>query len=224
MVLRKFMGIFAVTLIVCGASLATAGIPDLEESEATMATAGGPYDGMPVTLFCIPDGGGRTFDRAFLKGGDPITGLARTVDATITLTLEDGGGFAIPDYPAEDMWLQWTDESTMFICVGGTMADRDTDDAGQTEWQDAMFLGGQSEVLVQVLINGVALTSGGGFPLHINSADIDYSGDVKLADVGPFAADYIAATAPYRSDFSSDDDMNLADVGLMAQGVGAECP
>jgi hypothetical protein len=219
------MGIFAVTLIVCGASLATAGIPDLEESEAVMAElAGGPYEGATLSLFCVPDGGGKDFTECFVKGGDTVTGLPVIVDATITLTLEDGGGFPVADYPAEDMWLQWTDETTMFICVGGTLADGDTDDAGQTEWQDAMFLGGQSEVLAQIIINGEALTSGGGFPLHVNSADIDYSGDVKLADVGPFAADYIAPVAPYRSDFSSDNDMNLADVGLMAQGVGAACP
>ena len=89
------MGIFAVTLIVCGASFATAGIPDLEESTAAAATSG------TLSLFCLPNGAGSAFADAYVKGGSG--GATVAADATITLTLRDGGGFVIANFPAEDL-------------------------------------------------------------------------------------------------------------------------
>lgn len=216
MVLRKLMGIFAVTLIVCGASFATAGIPDLEESEAAAATTG------TLSLFCLPNGGGSVFSDAYVKGGSGGSTVA--ADATITLTLRDGGGIAISDYPAEDMWLQWVDGATMVVCTGGTIADFNTNELGVTSWNAGLNLGGYSESLVQVMINGDALTSAAGIALAVNSADVNFSGVVDLADVGTFASDYANPTVQYRSDFANDGVMNVADVGKMALGVGAACP
>jgi hypothetical protein len=210
------MGIFAVTLIVCGASFATAGIPDLEESTASAATGG------TLSLFCLPNGGGSVFADAYVKGGSG--GATVGADATITLTLRDGGTFVIADFPAEDLWLQWTDQSTMIVCSGGTIADFNTDAAGQTTWAAGLRLGGYAEVLAQVRVNGDALTSSAGIPLHVNSADVNFSGAVDLADVGTFATDYANPTVQYRSDFANDGVMNVADVGKMALGVGASCP
>jgi hypothetical protein len=215
MVLRKFMGIFAVTLLVCGASIATAGIPDLFESEAAAATGG------TLSLFCLPNGGGSAFADAYVKDAATVT----NADATITLTLRDGGGVAIDNFPREDLWLQWIDESKMHVCSGGTIANANTDAAGVTVWANALVLGGYSETLVQVMVNGDALTSSAGIALSANSADLNFSGKVDLADVGIFAADFIAPVKPYRSDFASGGGaLNVADVGKMALGVGAECP
>ena len=209
------MGILTVTLIVCGASIATAGIPDLFESEAAAATGG------TLSLFCLPNGGGNAFADAYVKDAATVT----VADATITLTLRDGGGVAIDNFPAEDMWLQWLSESTMHVCSGGTISDGDTGPDGVTEWANALVLGGYAETLVQVMISGDALTSSLGIPLSANSADLNFSGKVDLADVGIFAADFIAPVKTYRSDFASGGgDLNVADVGKMALGVGAECP
>ena len=209
------MGIFAVTLIVCGASFATAGIPDLIESTASAATGG------TLSLFCLPTGGGSAFAEAYVKDG---TGSATIgADATITLTLRDGGGFVIPNFPGEDLWLQWTSETTLHVCPGGTSADFNTDVDGVTTWETGLGLGGNAEVLVQVRVNGDALI-GSDIALHVNSADINFDGFVNIADVGAFAGDFVISPAPYRSDFASDTVMNVADVGKMALGVGASCP
>lgn len=210
------MGIFAVTLIVCGASIATAGIPDLEESTATAATTG------TLSLFCLPNGGGSVFADAYVKGGSG--GATVGADATITLTLRDGGTFPVEDFPAEDLWLQWVDQSTMIVCSGGTIADANTDAAGQTEWAAGLRLGGNAEVLAQVRVNGDALTSAAGIALHVNSADVNFDGVVNLADVGAFSGDFANPSVQYRSDFANDQVMNVADVGKMALGVGASCP
>jgi len=216
MVLRKLMGIFAVTLIVCGASAAFAGVVDLENSTASAATGG------TLSLFCLPNGAGSAFADAYVKGG--AGGSTVAADATITLTLRDGGGFIISDFPAEDLWLQWTDESTLIVCTGGTIADGNTDEFGQTQWVNGLNLGGSAEVLVQVRVNGDALTSDAGIALHVNSADINADGVVNLADVGLFSSDYANPSVQYRSDFANDGVMNVADVGKMASGVGAACP
>ena len=210
------MGIFAVTLIVCGASLATAGIPDLEESTASAATGG------TLSLFCLPNGAGSAFADAYVKGGSG--GATVAADATITLTLRDGGTFVIADFPAEDLWLQWVAETTLIVCSGGTVADNDTDEFGVTTWEDGINVGGFVEALVQVRVNGDALTSSAGVALHVNSADVNFDGVVNLADVGTFSSDFANPVVQYRSDFANDQVMNVADVGKMALGVGAGCP
>lgn len=210
------MGIFAVTLIVCGASLATAGIPDLEESTASAATGG------TLSLFCLPNGAGSAFADAYVKGGSG--GATVAADATITLTLRDGGSFVIADFPAEDLWLQWVDEATLNVCSGGTIADANTDEFGVTTWENGVNLGGYAEALVQVRVNGDALTSSAGVALHVNSADVNFDGVVNLADVGTFSSDFANPVVQYRSDFANDGIMNVADVGKMALGVGAGCP
>ena len=175
-----------------------------------------------MSLFCLPNGAGSAFADAYVKGGSG--GATVAADATITLTLRDGGGFVIANFPAEDLWLQWTDESTLIVCTGGTIADGNTDEFGVTDWEDGLAVGGFAEVLVQVRVNGDALTSDAGIALHVNSADVNFDGTVNLADVGTFSSDYSNPVVGYRSDFANDGVMNVADVGKMALGVGAACP
>ena len=50
MVLRKFMGIFTITLIVCSASLAMAGIPDASMCSSTRVDLGG----VKAIVFIVP--------------------------------------------------------------------------------------------------------------------------------------------------------------------------
>lgn len=214
------MGIFVCTLIVGAASLAMAGIPDLEESTAAAATGG------TLSLFNLPNAGGDDFTNAYIYDG--VGGVPTIVNGTVTLNLRDGGGAAIANFPAEDMIIMPVDVSTMIICAGGTIADADTDEFGVTEWQNPMNVGGYHMGLIQVLISGDALTSAAGIPFYMNSADIDFNGTVNLQDVGLFAADFLifanTGVAAYKSDFVSDDALNVADVGKLAVGVGASCP
>jgi len=189
----------------------------VDEHMAVMATPG-----VTLSLFCVPDGSGDPFEDAYVLGGSG--GWPVAADATITLTMRDHAYDPIPYYPAEDIWLQWTDESTLFVCDGGTIPDSDTDVGGVTRWQSALRLGGHAEVLVQVRVNGIPLTHSAGFPLYVNSPDINADGKVDLIDAGLFSRDFANPAVPYRSDFVSDGVMNVADLGKMVRGVGTACP
>ncbi len=209
MVLRKIMGIFAITLLVGAASFATAGVPDLNESSAATAYVGPG----PAVLFNIPNGGGSAFTAA-----RDLTGV---VDATVTLTLMDGTPAVIADFPAEDMWLESADGGLAF-CTGGTTADLNTDVNGETQWVTPLHAGGSSQAQTVVMISGGALTSGN-LPLAHNSADISGDGVVNLTDVPLFVTDFYGAYA-FRSDFSFDAVINLSDVVRMGTAIGASCP
>lgn len=209
------MGIFACALIIGAASFASAGVPDLGLSTAT--TYSGPA-GVPVMLN-MPNAAGSAFTAASVIGG--------TVDATINLTLLDGGGFAVPNFPFEDLWLESVDgaqEYSFSYCAGGTTADADTDAAGMTTWTFPLRAGGASETVTAVMVNGAALTSNAGLAIHHNSPDINSDGNVNLSDVPEFAGDFFGGLDPFRSDFQYDGDVNLSDVVKLAQGLGAACP
>jgi hypothetical protein len=205
------MGIFACALIIGAASFATAGVPDLGLSTAT--TYAGP--GTPV-MFNLPNGGGVSFTNASLVGQ---TGI----DATINLTLLDGGMVPVVNFPFEDLWLESLDGG-MKYCTGGTVADANTDALGQTTWTVPVLAGGASQAVTLVMVNGAALTSNAGLALSHNSADINGDGKVNLTDVPLFAGDVFGGLHPFRSDFQYDGLVNLSDVVKLAQGVGAECP
>ena len=211
MVLRKLVGICMITLMVSAASLATAGVPDPALSTA-VRTYVGPET---AVMFNIPNGGGNAFTAASILGG--------TVDATITLTLLDGGGFAIANYPFEDCWIESAD-SGLSACTGGSTADFNTNAAGVTAWVTPLAAGGSSEALTVVMVAGSALSSGAGLAISHNSADINGDGSVNLTDVPLFAGDFYGGADPFRSDFAYDGLVNLSDVVKLAQALGASCP
>lgn len=206
------MGIFAITLMVGAASFATAGVPDLANSTAERAYLGAE----PAVLFNIPNGGGSAFTDAVIPGGV-------VVDATITLTLVDGSGAAIPNFPFEDAWIESADGG-MVACVGGATADANTDALGQTQWQTPLQAGGSSEALTVVYISGAPLTSSAGVAVKHNSADLNGDGTVNLTDVPIFAGDFYGGVYIFRSDFAYDEAVNLSDVVKLAQALGASCP
>lgn len=209
MALKKFMGVFACVLILVSAAMATAGVPDLALSSASTAYSGAGA----AVMFNIPNGGGSAFTAARDAGG--------AVDATITLTLVDGLGVVIANFPFEDMWLESADGGMAF-CTGGTTADLNTDVAGQTQWVTPLAAGGSSQALTQVVISGAALTSGD-LAINHNSADISGDGVVNLTDVPLFVNDFYGAYN-FRSDFSYDVLINLSDVVKMGTAIGAACP
>lgn len=218
MVLRKLVGVFTITLILCGASIAAAGIVDLQESTAAAATAGS------LSLFCLPSGLGSPFADGYVYGGTGGAGsVVVAADCTVTLTLRDTDGVAIPNFPFEDVWMEWADETNLFVCVGGTTCDANSDEFGVTTWDNGLQIGGWSDSLASVMVNGDALTSGT-IPLSINSADLNVDGIVNLVDVGRFSTAFSAAVVDYAADFACDGRMLVSDVSKMAQGVGAGCP
>lgn len=210
MVLRKLMGIFAITLIVGAASLAMAGVPDVTQCSATRA-----YTGPEGTvLFNVPDGNGSPFTGAVKVGGG-------TADATITLIIRDGAGLPIANYPSEDAWIE-SQDGGMVACLGGAVADFSTDVNGETVFQNALQAGGQSLAPTIVLINGNAL--GNSLPIGYNSPDLDGSGTVNLTDVQLFAGDFSGVSYAFRSDLWFDNIVNLSDIPLLAASIGAGCP
>ena len=213
MLLRKLMGIFCATLILGSATFAMAGVPDLQLSIAT-----GPAQA--CVLYNLPNGNGSSFDNAVA-----VVGFA-TVDATINLTLNDGLGVPINQFPFEDMWIESSDGG-LVACTGGTTADQSTDAAGLTFWNAPLAAGGQTAStadLTIVMINGAALTSNGGLPIAHNSADINGDGQVNLSDVQLFAADFYDVVYNFKSDLAFDAAVNLSDIVPLAQAMGGTCP
>lgn len=180
-----------------------------------LSTAWLDYPGPdPVSLFVLPDGGGRSFDQA-------MNSSAATVDATAHAQLINYDGQPMAGYPAEDIWLEASDGGLAF-CPQGTCADQPTDAEGIATWSSAPRAGGSSQAGSVVLVSGSPLTWTS-LPLHFNSADLNGDLQVSLTDVGLFAADFFGGYA-YRSDFYHDGVINIADLGLMAQGMAAGCP
>jgi hypothetical protein len=210
MVHRMIMVVMAAGLL---APAARGGIPDLNLSTATMAAPG-----WGVSVYTLPNGGGTGLGECYTTGGVAI-------DAIITLTLLDSNADPIYLYPACDMWLE-TSLGGLKLCPGGSCADGGTDHDGVTRFSNPLFGGGYSDPLAGerciVIINGEALASPG-FDIQFNSPDINGDLVVNLTDVVIFASDYYGAYE-YRSDFYFDGFVNLSDIVLLAQGMGAECP
>jgi len=216
MVLRKLTGVFSIALVIGAASLAIAGVPDLQMSTASTAAGAG----VTPVLYNLPNAGGASFSAA-------RSGAGVLTDATITLTVLDGGGVPVANFSAADMWLEKevvAGTGNFIGCTGGTAANFNTNAAGVTVWAAPMRAGGWSTSKTMVVISGAALTSNAGLVLRHNSADINGDGAANLSDIGDFATDYFAGTNPFRSDLQFDGSVNLSDIGTLASGIGAACP
>lgn len=193
-------------------AFAISGVPSMELSTASIAYVG---PGVP-TLLVLPDGSGRPLTDARDEAGNPV-------DASITMYLMDPQGQPIFNYPMEDIWLEVDDEGLARCWGYGTHMDDNTDVNGMGVFSTPLIAGGHSDSLVRVVVNGAPILSNGGFPMRFNSPDIDGSLRVDLADVSLFAIDFFG-DYHFRSDFSADGVIDLADVALLAQHIGAQCP
>jgi hypothetical protein len=202
--LRRNAPVFVtVALLGLMASVAYANIPDLELSTASVATPG-------TVLFNRVDGNGSAFTAAY--GGD----------ATITLTLVNYLSDPLPNYPAEDLWLE-TSGGGLVACTDGTIADGPTDAFGHTQWQQPMAAGGCSiGETVNVMVAGQSLTQAG---MQLEFVSADLTGDllVNLADLSTFTAAYVN-TYSACADMFFDGVMNLSDLSLFANSYGKVCP
>lgn len=207
--LRRFLlGI----LVVSVASMAWAGVPDLNLSTATI-----PAGSQGASIFTVPNGTGEAFDNAFLPGGG-------VVDATITVTLIDTNTDPIFLYPFEDLWLE-TSLGGLVSCSGGTVADQSTDENGQTTFSVAKLGGGFTDPaseMTLVMVAGAPI-AGGGVDVQFNSPDI--SGDlvVNLTDIVTFTG-FLGGGYSFSGDFNNDGVINLSDIVRFTGGIGAACP
>jgi len=214
MLLRKLSGVFSIALVIGAATVAMAGVPDLQLSTASTAA---PVGSTPV-LYNLPNQLGSPFNQARAAGG-------AVVDATITLTVLDGGGVPVINFSASDMWLEKevvANTGNFVACTGGTTANANTNNLGVTTWAAALRAGGWSTSKTLVVINGSPLTSNTGLVLRHNSADLNGDGVANLADIPLFANDFYGAYA-FRSDLQYDGVVNLADIPKLASGNGAAC-
>lgn len=208
---KNITSVLVCSLVFCISSLAMADEPLIYE---TIARMNGVLD-EDVVLFNLPSGNGSDFSQALVKD------LGTVIDATITMIVKDPFGVPVPDFPAEDTWLQ-SGDGGMVPCVGGNIADADTDEFGFTCWANPMSAGGASEDYCYVMINGYSL-NGTPFALSFNSADLNGDGTVNLADVGLFSGGYFGDYL-FGLDFFADGVLNLIDVGRLATGLGGSCP
>ena len=107
---------------------------------------------MVVSLFNLPDGSGFPFTQAQLPDGS-------FVDATLRVQLLDYNGTVIAYFPAEDMWLESLDAG-MIPCVGGTIANSNTDADGWTVWASPLGAGGASSADCRLLVSGDSFIEG----------------------------------------------------------------
>lgn len=187
-----------------------ADVPPLNNSFATTAAT------EPASVYSLPNGEGDSLTACYAFGGGRL-------DATITVFVRDGNDDPVYLYPAEDIWL--ADECCLVICPAGTIADSPTDTDGVTTITGPFLAGGSTQEDVggaMVLINGDALPQPA-FEITFNSADIDGDLAVNITDIVYFVDDYLVEYR-YRSDFHWDGVINLSDLVLLAEGLGAHCP
>lgn len=215
MLRRNILGLLVCVATLGFAAFGFAGIPDLNTSTAVTAAPG------LVSVFNLPDASGARID------GAKLATQAGTVDATITVTLLDGVGNPVFNYPFEDMWLETT-LGGLIKCPGGTTANFSTNILGVTTFANALFAYGASDrdagEQCVVYVNGSPLV-GSNMNILFNSADMDGNGIVNLTDLVyfvPFVG--VGATYDYSADYYFDDVVNLSDLVLFAGGIGAACP
>jgi hypothetical protein len=203
-------------LVVGMASMAWAGVPDLNLSSATI-----PAGADGALVFSIPNGQGEPFTNAFLPG-------AVVVDATITVQLIDTNTDPIFLYPFEDLWLE-TSLGNLAYCSGGTVADQSTDENGETTFSNPIAGGSYTDPASEttlVIVAGAPI-AGGGVDVQFNSPDI--SGDlvVNLTDIVFFTnligGDF-SDNPQFAGDFNNDGTINLLDIVRFTPGIGATCP
>lgn len=210
---RIIMTLVTIVLLVGAASFAIpSGIPDVTECTAEMPFA---PPNSEVVLFNVPDGTGSPFTEARILEGP--------VDATIWLTVRDGLGVGIANYPAEDIWLEVP--GMLSPCTEGTIPDFNTDVYGSTQWENPLQAGGWTEGQTFVLINGNALEPGfqNESILRHNSPDINGDLQVNLVDLAIFSIDYTGDYS-FRSDFHFDGIIGLQDLAKFSIAYNASCP
>jgi hypothetical protein len=208
---RMLVLALVVVLAAAGAGFAQTGIPDLDLSICWWDYAGPER----LTLLVVPDGSGGRFDQAATPDG-------QIVDATLRIQVIGPMGDSVANFPYEDLWLEWSG-GNFVSCIGGTVADVNTDAEGKSFWLSPLEAGGHSTGDVEVLINGSMITASPPVPLMVNSPDLNGDGIVNLSDVTLFVPLYTSAY-DFTVDLACDGVVNLSDVVVLAGSLGRDCP
>jgi hypothetical protein len=179
----------------------------------------------PVCILVVPDASGFTMSEARTIAGE-------VVDASIHVRIvevdEYGPRGPILGFPAADLVLRTLDNQVLSCVVDGVMvADHESSLDGWTAFTLAPTAGGWSNASVQVHISGSPagyLTVFPPLPIYFNSPDINGDLSVNLADVALFTQDLGAGAAAFRSDLVWDGVINLSDIAVLTQHLGASCP
>ena len=220
------MGIFAITLIIGAASLAMAGIPDVDNCLATRA-----YTGIEkLVVFVVPGGDAFAGMDLAVQWVDPVVypapGIPQTIqDGTIMVTVYDGAEppQVVAIYPFVDIWLSCVglgEESGLAPCVGECVADYATLADGTTVFKDPLSAGGYSSGPTTVVINGNAILQT--VDVSYNSPDINGDLVVDGKDFQLFAANY-AANSAYLADLYHDGTVNGIDFQKFVSWYLTDC-
>ncbi len=192
-----------------------ADIPDYFLANPVFATT------EPVSVYTLPGGEGHSLANCFLFGGSEA-------DASIQLTIEASSGEFIAGLPAEDLWLEPDGEADLVFCAGGNIADHPTDAEGRTSFSGPFSGGGWFPAVVgtaSLVLHtpyNIPCLDWPDVPISINSPDLLVDHVVNLSDVVVFVGDYYGEYT-YRSDFYWDGVINLSDIVLLSQALGAAC-
>ena len=183
----------------------------------------------PVHVMLTPGDGGDALANASYLGGAPA-------DATIRVQLWASGGVStdppeatvIVNFPHEDIWLE---APGLASCIGGAVADANTDSEGWFTFSGSPKMGGSNDPNaalpgLTVVISGAPLDDLF-VPIRphilVNSPDLNADGQVNMPDIPPFADDYYGQYN-FRSDFVYDGVINLSDVVRFVESLGESCP
>lgn len=127
----------------------------------------------------------------------------------------------IANFPFQDIWVSDIGNGELNICQGGSVADANTGEDGQTTISGHIFGGDHTENGTMVYVNGLQVENG---PLPLDFVSPDINGDliVNLNDFSLFGMDY-STTAP-RSDLVHNGLVDLADFARFGQHYGEQCP
>jgi hypothetical protein len=206
---KRLLGLALSGAMVLLAGTASAGVPDLGLSTASLA------GGAAGQIVISPSGNGPTL-------------LSK--NATITVTVLDPLSNPIAGYPAADINLDDNGNDGLNICPTGSNADANTDGSGVTTFTGSIAGGGSTQAGLQVYLGGNAL-AGPVLAIDVNSPDIDGDRDVDLLDFGAFGPLYLAGVGgsyDFSVDFNDDAPnpaaINLLDLGVFGQFYLDVCP
>ena len=187
-------------LILCSSGPALAGIPCIIIDVDTAGT--------PAVALITPSGTG-----------------ASLADQGITISVQimDCALVPVPNYPRQDVWVWGWNDDQVWMCPGGSVADRDTDADGRTTISGAIAGGGTTTDGTVIYVSGYPMTSPTtALPLDFVSPDLDGDLDVDIADFALFGQDF--GSTAMRSDLDPNGVVDIGDFSIFGRHFGTNCP